>query len=87
MPTVTDRIPPATSIYVGIDLAWGPRARTGLATIDGDGRILRIASALTDDETIGYTLPHLDGPCLVAFDAPPRGQQSFGCAGLREDRQ
>lgn len=57
--------------YVGIDLAWGERARTGLALLSSDGRLIRSASVRTDDE-IATFLGEAAGArgLVVAIDAP-----------------
>jgi len=52
----------------GIDLAWGSRARTGIATTDDDGRLLHSASVTTDGE-IAQCLYGTD-PSVIAIDAP-----------------
>ncbi|MDO9378076.1 MAG: DUF429 domain-containing protein [Nocardioidaceae bacterium] len=56
--------------YVGVDLAWGLRARTGLAVLDGDGRLLDVAEGRDDADVLGWLEPHVQGPCVVCFDAP-----------------
>jgi predicted RNase H-like nuclease len=57
-------------VFVGIDLAWGARARTGLAAVDGAGRLVRSAVVRTDDE-IDDWLRTLAGDIVVAaVDAP-----------------
>jgi predicted RNase H-like nuclease len=56
--------------YVGVDLAWGQRNRTGLAALDGAGRLLELASARSDAEILEWLEVHTSGPCLVALDAP-----------------
>lgn len=53
---------------VGIDLAWGPRARTGIAVTDTAGRLLHSASVLTDDEISDFL--SRCSPAVVAIDAP-----------------
>jgi predicted RNase H-like nuclease len=55
---------------VGVDLAWGPRNRTGLAALDADGRLLDLRAAGGDDEILTWLGRYTVGPCLVAFDAP-----------------
>jgi predicted RNase H-like nuclease len=55
---------------VGVDLAWGARAATGLAVLDPAGRIVDIAAVVSDDDIVGYLRPWVRQPCLVAFDAP-----------------
>jgi predicted RNase H-like nuclease len=58
----------ARAVHVGIDLAWGYRARTGLAAVDETGRLLDVTSVLTDDEVLGWVDVH--EPRVVAIDAP-----------------
>jgi predicted RNase H-like nuclease/ppGpp synthetase/RelA/SpoT-type nucleotidyltranferase len=56
--------------FVGVDLAWGGRRPTGVAALDAHGRLVHV-SARTDDAAIVATLaPYVEGPCLVALDAP-----------------
>lgn len=43
----------SSTVDVGIDLAWGPRNRTGLAMVAGDSRLLASGSAGSDDEIVG----------------------------------
>lgn len=57
------------TVHVGIDLAWGTRARTGLAAVAGGGALLRSTSAVTDAEIDGW-LADLGGVVNVAIDAP-----------------
>lgn len=56
--------------FVGIDLAWGTRAPTGLAAVREDGSLLGSATVRTDDEVVAW----VDGlgarPGVVAIDAP-----------------
>ena len=57
-------------VHVGIDLAWGSTARTGLAAVDPTGRLLRSTSVVSDEE-IDDWLAGLPGPVgVVAVDAP-----------------
>lgn len=57
-------------MYVGVDLAWGDRKPTGLAVLDDDGHLLHVSTVSTDDEIVVALAPYVDGPCLVAIDAP-----------------
>ena len=52
----------------GIDLAWGERARTGVALTDDHGVLLRSASVLFDEDISDF----LQGsaPSVIAIDAP-----------------
>ncbi|HEX6249440.1 MAG TPA: DUF429 domain-containing protein [Nocardioidaceae bacterium] len=56
--------------YVGVDLAWGPRNRTGLAVLDDAGSLLDLGEARSDEEVLAWLAPHTDQACVVAFDAP-----------------
>ena len=55
---------------MGIDLAWGTRAPTGLAAVAEDGALIGSATVRTDDEVVAW----VDGlgarPVVVAIDAP-----------------
>jgi predicted RNase H-like nuclease len=55
---------------IGIDLAWGTRAPTGLAVLDPKGRLILRASVHTDAEIDDALKPWIDGPCVVGLDAP-----------------
>jgi len=56
--------------YLGIDLAWAQRARTGLAALDHTGRLVASASVVSDDEIAAFVATHAPGPVVVAIDAP-----------------
>lgn len=56
--------------FVGVDLAWGERGRTGLAVLDDEGRLVHVSSVRTDAEILDALEPFVDGACIVAFDAP-----------------
>ena len=60
----------ATSVHIGIDLAWGLKNRTGLAAVGADGRLLASASATTDDEIIDWVTTYKHRLGVVAIDAP-----------------
>ena len=55
---------------IGIDLAWGHRAPTGLAVLDEGGRLLMLAAVRTDEEIVAALAPYVQGECVVALDAP-----------------
>lgn len=55
---------------IGIDLAWGTKARTGVAVVDAGGALLHPASLISDNDLDSHLEPWLAGPCLVAIDAP-----------------
>jgi predicted RNase H-like nuclease len=56
--------------YVGVDLAWGSRATTGLATVDGSGELLAVADAVSDEQVLDWLDRWASGPGVIAFDAP-----------------
>ena len=56
--------------FIGIDLAWGHRARTGVAALDEGGRLLSVESLLTDDEILRWVAAQPGVPVVVAVDAP-----------------
>lgn len=56
--------------FVGVDLAWGPRRRSGVAEVSGDGALLSFGECTTDDELMDWLRPRCAGPVVVAFDAP-----------------
>jgi predicted RNase H-like nuclease len=56
--------------FVGVDLAWGDRQPTGLAVLDEDANLLHISTVRTDEEIRTALTPYVEGPCLVAIDAP-----------------
>lgn len=53
---------------LGIDLAWGTKARTGIALTDADGRLEKSASVLTDDDISSFISG--SSPVVIAVDAP-----------------
>lgn len=56
--------------HVGVDLAWGTRNPTGLAVVDGEGRLLDVGRAVDEDDVVSWLLPHTLGACRVGIDAP-----------------
>jgi len=52
----------------GIDLAWGTRARTGIALTDSSGALLRSGSVISDDEIAEFLANAAPG--VIAIDAP-----------------
>ncbi len=61
---------PNAPTIIGIDLAWGTRALTGIAVLDANGELISTASVRTDEEIDAVLKPWIDGPCVVALDAP-----------------
>jgi len=56
--------------FVGIDLAWGERAASGVAVLDGDGSLAQLTRVTTDDDIARALELHLAGDCVVGIDAP-----------------
>lgn len=56
--------------FVGVDLAWGDRKPTGLAVLDEDGHLLHVSAVRSDEEIATALAAYVEGPCLVAIDAP-----------------
>ncbi|GEK22950.1 DUF429 domain-containing protein [Cellulomonas xylanilytica] len=56
--------------YLGIDLAWAARAKTGMAALDADGRLVASTSVVTDDEIAAFVATHTSGTVVAAIDAP-----------------
>lgn len=56
--------------YVGIDLAWGTRNRTGLAACDETGRLVASGVARTDEEIDAWLKEYAARPAVIAIDAP-----------------
>jgi predicted RNase H-like nuclease len=55
---------------IGIDLAWGTRAPTGIAVLDPQGRLVELVSVRSDEEIDAVLEPWIGGPCIVGLDAP-----------------
>ena len=56
--------------YLGIDLAWAERARTGLAALDATGRLVSSGSVVTDDQIAAFVAEYAPGVVVAAIDAP-----------------
>jgi histidinol-phosphate phosphatase family protein len=59
--------------FVGIDLAWSPRNRSGGVVLSQEGRIARATGGLgDDDEVLDFAAKAIpaDQPGLIAIDAP-----------------
>jgi predicted RNase H-like nuclease len=56
--------------FIGLDLAWGPVNRTGIAVADSEGRLRELTTVLTDEDIMRVLAPYVFGDCLVAIDAP-----------------
>ncbi len=68
------------TLFVGIDLAWAPRNRTGLAVVDAGGRLVASSSVRSDDDIDAWLAEHAPAPAVVGVDAPlivpnPTGQR------------
>lgn len=56
--------------YLGIDLAWSTRNRTGVAALDDDGVLVASASVRTDDEIDAFVNAWSRDAVVAAIDAP-----------------
>jgi predicted RNase H-like nuclease len=62
--------------FVGLDLAWGSLNadkkpnRTGIAVLDASGCLTYVGVIVTDDEIRDSVASYIEGPCVVAIDAP-----------------
>ena len=56
--------------YVGVDLAWKDSSRTGLAAVDGAGRLTASGVVKSDDEIAAWIEAHAPRAQVVAVDAP-----------------
>jgi predicted RNase H-like nuclease/ppGpp synthetase/RelA/SpoT-type nucleotidyltranferase len=75
--------------FVGVDLAWGEKKPTGVAVLDGAGHLVHVSAQTTDETIVAALTAYVDGPCMVAIDAPlvvtnPRGNRP-GEAALNRD--
>ena len=75
--------------FVGLDLAWGDKRPTGIAVLDGGGRLVHVSAGSTDVSILAALAPYADGDCLVGIDAPlvvtnPTGNRPCEAA-LNED--
>lgn len=57
-------------MHAGIDLAWGRRARTGIAVVDAAGGLLASTAVHTDQEITDFLDPYAARLATVAVDAP-----------------
>jgi predicted RNase H-like nuclease len=79
--------------FVGIDLAWSTKNRTGLAVVDVDGRLLDSATVRTDEEIERWVrgqgevlVAAVDAPLIVPNETGQRVgenevQRAFGAYG------
>jgi predicted RNase H-like nuclease/ppGpp synthetase/RelA/SpoT-type nucleotidyltranferase len=56
--------------FVGIDLAWGERAPSGLAVLDESGALVHLSRATTDDQIAEALGGYVAADCLAGIDAP-----------------
>lgn len=57
-------------VHIGIDLAWGPRNRTGLGAVDEAGALVTSATVRSDDEIVDWIERLAPRTGVVALDAP-----------------
>ena len=67
----------------GIDLAWGNRARTGVALTDERGALLKSASVTTDEQIAEFLTG--SSPVVIAIDAPIIVTNSSGMRECERD--
>ena len=56
--------------FIGIDLAWGERAPSGLAVLDEDGALVHLSRGTADQQIAEALGDYVAGDCLVGIDAP-----------------
>lgn len=56
--------------FIGVDLAWGDNRPTGVAVLDGDGRLLHVSAEQSDADIVAALKPYRQGPCVAGIDAP-----------------
>lgn len=57
-------------MYLGLDLAWSAKNLTGACALDAEGRIVDERMLGSDDEIVEWIADLIDGPAVVAIDAP-----------------
>lgn len=57
-------------VFVGVDLAWTARGRTGLAVVDTSGRLVSSTVAVTDEEIVAWVERGGWRVVIAAVDAP-----------------
>lgn len=78
--------------FAGVDLAWAGRNPTGIAVVDGGGRLVHVGAVGDDAAVLAALSPYVRGDCVVAFDAPlvvtnPTGQRPAEAALNRDFRR
>lgn len=56
--------------FFGIDLAWSDRNQSGVCALDRNGGLVDERLLLSDDDILEWLTTRLDGPSVVAIDAP-----------------
>ncbi len=56
--------------YLGIDLAWADRNRTGVAVLAWSGQLLSSRTVLSDKHILDFIDEHCSGPVVAAVNAP-----------------
>ena len=56
--------------FFGVDLAWSSRNLTGVCALDEHGGLVDERLLQSDDEIVRWISRQLDGPAVVAIDAP-----------------
>jgi predicted RNase H-like nuclease len=57
-------------VFVGLDLAWRDKARTGIAAVGTNGALVDSTSVRTDEEIVTWLCRDGWDPVVVAIDAP-----------------
>lgn len=68
------------TVFIGLDLAWSPRNRTGAAILQGDTVLAYTGQLGSNEEILAFVAPYLqdDASAIIAIDAPLRVPNSTG---------
>lgn len=56
--------------YLGIDLSWAERNRTGIAVLGWTGQLLSSRTVISNEHILQFIEEHCSGPVVAAIDAP-----------------
>lgn len=56
--------------FVGLDLAWAEKSRTGIAVVDSHGQLQHITAVIKTEDIVAVLEPFVAGECVVGIDAP-----------------
>ncbi|NJK65001.1 MAG: DUF429 domain-containing protein, partial [Synechococcaceae cyanobacterium SM2_3_1] len=75
--------------FLGLDLAWSPRNRSGMALLQGGGEgaeLVDLRLIEGDDEILAYVQAHVEQEgAVIAIDAPLRVQNQQGSRTAEKD--